>query len=212
MIDFIEVKIKDIDRLRKFCDDFIECKNIKSKKLLPWYYTPQTTSDKFPQLSHGMLSRKDDRPLSQYFDFFNEIVYTTLRGLDIEYSGCIRACLNMTYHIPGYEFFDPHVDNYDTHYSTILYLNESDGNTVIFDAEHEEGKGDEIYVNGHEYKLDNGTLYHENIDWKNHPLPIKHEVEPEFGKMLIFNGKYLHSLRPPSPGKLRVISVLNVGI
>ena len=45
----------------------------------------------------------------------------------------------MTYHIPGYEFFDPHVDNYDTHYSTILYLNESDGNTIIFDAEHEQG-------------------------------------------------------------------------
>ena len=67
-------------------------------------------------------------------------------------------------------------------------------------------------MNGHEYKLEGGTLHHEKIDWENHPLPIKHEVEPEFGKMLIFNGKYLHSLRPPSPGKLRAISVFNVGI
>ena len=76
MIDFVEVKIKDIDRLRKFCDDFIECKNIKSKKLLPWYYTPETTSDKFPQLSHNMFGRQDDRPVSQYFNFFYEIVHT----------------------------------------------------------------------------------------------------------------------------------------
>jgi hypothetical protein len=56
------------------------------------------------------------------------------------------------------------------------------------------------------------VIDYDAIDWDNDPLPIKYEAEPEFGKMLIFNGKYLHTIRPPSPGNLRVISVFNVAV
>ena len=217
MIDFLEVKIRDIDRLKKFCDDLIECKNLNSKSLIPWYYTPETTSDKFPQLSHNMFARNDDRSSSKFFDFFSYIIYDTFRQWDLENNGCIRSCLNMTYHIPGYKCFDPHVDNYDDHYSTILYLNESDGNTLIFDSTHEHEDGDSILCKHEDdteqrYELTRGCLFHDRLNWDEKPLKIKHEVEPEFGKMLIFNGKYLHSVAPPSPGNLRIVSVYNVRV
>ena len=212
MDDFMEVKIQDLDRLRKFTDDLILAKNLKStKRLVPWYYTPETTSNRFPQFSHPMFGRDDMRPSSKYFDFFYEIVDRTFKSEGIEYNGCIRACLNATWHIPGYKFgCDPHVDNYENHYSTILYLNEVEGNTVLFDAEHKQDGGDVISVGDHDYKLDGGTLDYDDVDWENNPIPIKHEVVPEFGKILIFNGKYLHALRPTSPGNLRMISVFNV--
>ena len=215
MIDFLEVKIKDIDKLRKFCDEFIECKNPKTRfnKIVPWYFTPETTSDKFPQMSHNMFGRTDRRPVSKFFNFFYSIVDQTFADVNLDYEGCIRACLNMTYHIPGYSFFDPHVDNPIPHYSTILYLNESDGNTVIFDAESRPDEGEVFYSQGRKYDFtESGVIDYDAIDWDNNPLPIKYECEPEFGKMLIFNGKYLHTIRPPSPGKLRVISVCNVAV
>jgi hypothetical protein len=119
----------------------------------------------------------------------------------------------MTYHVPGYDFFDPHVDNPIDHYSTILYLNESDGNTVIFDAENRPEEGEVFYSRGRKYNYtDPGVIDYDAIDWDNDPLPIKYEAKPEFGKMLIFNGKYLHTIRPPSPGNLRIISVFNVAV
>ena len=213
MIDFLEVKIRDIDKLRKFCNDFIECKNLKAKRIVPWYFTPETTTAKFPQMSHNMFGRTDKRPVSQFFNLFYEIVDKTFIDVNLDYKGCIRACLNMTYHIPGYPHFDPHVDNPIAHYSTILYLNESDGNTVIFDAENCPEEGEVFYSQGRKRNFtEPGMIDYDVIDWDNDPLPIKHECKPEFGKMLIFNGKYLHTMRPPSPGKLRIISVFNVAV
>ena len=57
MIDFLEVKIRQSDKLKEFCDNYIDCKNPKAKRIVPWYYTPETTTAKFPQMSHNMFGR-----------------------------------------------------------------------------------------------------------------------------------------------------------
>ena len=64
MIDFLEVKIRDIDKLRKFCDDFIECKNLQEKRLVPWYFTPETNQISY---SHNMFGSR--QMIDQYQNF-----------------------------------------------------------------------------------------------------------------------------------------------
>lgn len=223
MIDFLEVKINKRNNylLKRFTDELIWAKNPLDEGIadgavpdlaVKWSYNPITTSDKFPQLNHGLLARNFNRPNSPYFGMFNEILETTLNENGIENNGVTRACLNMTYHIPGYEFFDPHVDNYFDHYNVILYLNENDGNTVVFDVEGDKENPEQVTVNGKTYNLTGSSIDYNDVDWENDPLPIKHECKPEFGKMFIVNGKYFHTIRTPAPGNLRIISVFNVAV
>jgi hypothetical protein len=231
VIDFLEVKINKRNNylLKRFTDELIWAKdpgdgvaygNIPDLSV-KWSYSPITTSDKFPQLYHGLLARNTldpdynevrSRPNSPYWGMFNEIVETTLNENGIENNGVTRACINMTYHIPGYEFFDPHVDSYFDHYNVILYLNETEGNTVVFDVEGDKENPEQVTVNGKTYDLMGSAIDYNDVDWENDPLPIKHECKPEFGKMFIVNGKYFHSIRNPTPGNLRIISVFNVAV
>ena len=231
MIDFLEVKINKRNNylLKRFTDELIWAKdpgdgvaygNIPDLSV-KWSYSPITTSDKFPQLYHGLLARNTldpdynevrSRPNSPYWGMFNEIVETTLNENGIENNGVTRACINMTYHIPGYEFFDPHVDSYFDHYNVILYLNETEGNTVVFDVEGDKENPEQVTVNGKTYDLMGSAIDYNDVDWENDPLPIKHECKPEFGKMFIVNGKYFHTIRTPAPGNLRIISVFNVAV
>ena len=209
MIDFLEVKINKRNNylLKRFTDELIWGKdpgdgvaygNIPDLSV-KWSYSPITTSDKFPQLYHGLLARNTldpdynevrSRPNSPYWGMFNEILETTLNENGIENNGVTRACINMTYHIPGYEFFDPHVDSYFDHYNVILYLNETEGNTVVFDVEGDKENPEQVTVNGKTYDLTGSAIDYNDVDWENDPLPIKHECKPEFGKMFIVNGKY----------------------
>ena len=231
MIDFLEVKINKRNNylLKRFTDELIWAKNPSDGVAygnipdlsVKWSYSPITTSDKFPQLYHGLLARNTldpdynevrSRPNSPYWGMFNEIVETTLNENGIENNGVTRACINMTYHIPGYEFFDPHVDSYFDHYNVILYLNENDGNTVVFDVEGDKENPEQVTVNGKTYNLTGSAIDYNDVDWENDPLPIKHECKPEFGKMFIVNGKYFHTIRTPAPGNLRIISVFNVAV
>ena len=223
MIDFLEVKINKRNNylLKRFTDELIWAKNPLDGGIadgavpdlsVKWSYNPITTSDKFPQLNHGLLARNFNRPNSPYFGMFNEILETTLNENGIENNGVTRACINMTYHIPGYEFFDPHVDSYFDHYNVILYLNETEGNTVVFDVEGDKENPEQVTVNGKTYDLTGSAIDYNDVDWENDPLPIKHECKPEFGKMFIVNGKYFHTIRTPAPGNLRIISVFNVAV
>lgn len=99
---------------------------------IPYYWCPHSTSDKFPQFSHTMMSR-GGQPNSPWFNYFQDIIFKYLDEQKLPYKETIRACLNLTYHIPGYEYTDPHVDNTINHYVIILYLNDCDGNTIVFD-------------------------------------------------------------------------------
>ena len=89
MIDFLEVKINKRNNylLKRFTDELIWAKNPLDGGIadgavpdlsVKWSYNPITTSDKFPQLNHGLLARNFNRPNSPYFGMFNEILELSL--------------------------------------------------------------------------------------------------------------------------------------
>lgn len=99
--------------------------------------------------------------------------------------GCkniLRSRLDMTVYTPGGMRCDPHVDSIKPHVATIFYLNDSDGNTVIFNE-----------------KFDESTKITES------ELTVQKEIEPKSNRLVIFDGHYIHTGHVPAHHNNRVI-------
>ena len=94
----------------------------------------------------------------------------------------VRSRLDMTVYTPGGMRCDPHVDSPHPHVATIFYLNDSDGNTVIFN-ERFEGSAE----------IDESKL------------TVQKEVEPKANRLIIFDGHYIHTGHVPAHHNNRVI-------
>ena len=100
------------------------------------------------------------------------------------YKNIYRSRLDLTLYTGESKRGDIHVDQsnpFFPHYATIFYVNDSDGNTVIYNEHYEEGKG-----------------IPEN-------LTIQKEIEPKANRMLLFNGKYYHTGHSPTNHNTRVL-------
>lgn len=97
----------------------------------------------------------------------------------------LRVRADMTLYNPDNLIHGPHVDYSYFHYSSIFYLNESDGNTQIFNEKCQNGKG----ISGL-----NSTS-----------LTIKKVIEPKPNRLILFDGRYVHTGSSPSTHKCRKI-------
>ena len=88
----------------------------------------------------------------------------------------------MTVYTPGGMRCDPHVDSPHPHVATIFYLNDSDGNTVIFNERFEGSP-----------EIDESKL------------TVQKEIEPKANRLLIFDGHYIHTGHVPAHHNNRVI-------
>lgn len=166
-----------------------------------------STTKKFIYDSHALVPRPvvDEEfnsnstinIVSPYFDFFYSLVKKFCIKHKIKYSNIIRANINLTSNIFGYEYTDPHVDFSKPHYVILIYLNEISllSSTIIFNKICK-------------FKDKNFILDVDNIE--NKTLPIKKEIYPEFGKILAFDGKFYHSNRIPMLGENRLVCVFNL--
>ena len=193
--DYIESFI-DKKKLNLFFELF-ENGPIDPRGCIPFYWCPTTTSHKFPQFSHILLGRDDASPRSPLYDHFREIILSFLDDHNLKYKQVLRSCLNITYFVPNHSHTDPHVDHDLNHYVIILYLDDSDGNTIIFNKEFKKNNIKPEFV-----------FESDKINKRN--FPIKKEVKPKCGKIICFNGKYYHALRMPSPGQIRKVCVFNI--
>ena len=92
-----------------------------------------------------------------------------------------RVRLDMTCYTPEKRIHDAHVDTNTPHYASIYYVNDSDGETIIYNQEFD---GD----------------FEPPSD-----LTIMTKVEPKANRLLIFDGKYFHTGSSPSKHKNRII-------
>jgi Rps23 Pro-64 3,4-dihydroxylase Tpa1-like proline 4-hydroxylase len=134
-----------------------------------------------PQLTHVLCSN-DDPALSNAFKVFIPLL-SALSDLD----ELIRIKLNLTY--PVYteaEYSTPHCDIFqiENHQTAIYYINDSDGDTVIFNE-----------------KYETNTTYDK--------LTIKQKITPKQGRLVIFNGMYLHAAGIPRNSECRMVANIN---
>ena len=79
---------------------------------------------------------------------------------------------------------------YHPHIATIFYLNDSDGNTVIFNQKFEESPE---------------TMRAASIQINESTLTVQKEIEPKANRLLIFDGHYIHTGHVPAHHNNRVI-------
>jgi len=167
--------------------------NVILSNSFPWYYNSSATTENFPFFSHVIIDRYDYKKEelkinSNMFEFFNNIINRFCLKNKIRLNKITRMSLNLTYTNYKFKNGDPHVDHDFKHKSIILYLNNTDGNTIIFNKK----------FNGTDIIYDSKTV-------KN--LKIEKEIKPEIGKIICWDGDYYHTILYPKINKRRVVLV-----
>jgi hypothetical protein len=156
-----------------------------------WHYMEDTTAEftNTPQHStpaFGNLLYYSQHESNPHFEFFKPLVDAVEKVGNFQIVDLLRVragfLLNTKYSLLNqpYKYNTPHVDYDFDHYTAVYYVNESDGDTVVFNE-----------INPAE---------------KYYPL---HRSTPESGKVLIFNGRHYHSSTCPKIHTRRITITIN---
>jgi hypothetical protein len=87
---------------------------------------------------------------------------------------------------------NPHVDFFEPHYDALYYVNDSDGDTVIFNETLDDVHQDrsEAYANENKFT-------------------IAHRISPKKGRMVCFDGRRYHASMHPMKSASRVVITFN---
>ena len=176
-----------IDKLWEFFEVY-ENGPISDKGVVQFYHVPNTTTDKFPQLSHVLLGRAIELK-SPLYNYFEKIVFDFLDSKNIPHGKVTRACLNLQY-AHKLPCTDPHIDSHEDHYVVLIYLNDSTGDTIVYNETSDISKPSVLPYGSQ--------------------LKIKDHITPEKGKIVCFDGKHYHANCFPDVGELRLVCVFNV--
>lgn len=127
------------------------------------------------------------------FNFIAPIVLTTVEKYNIPFNQILqmRGFLSLPLLSTSLSRIDkPHIDNPLPHIVALYYVNDSDGDTIIFDKKYQ-------YGIQNFYDL-------EAIDPEN--IPILEKISPKKGKLVFFNGAHYHASSQPTAGPRCVIN------
>lgn len=157
----------------------------------PWYYLEDTTyetaikkSEKTPAWAHLLYS--NDGTQSPFLDKFTPVLNGLLDKADLKLTNVIRMRLGFLartrYNFPSqpYMYNQPHQDCDFPHYTAVWYLNEADGDTVIF------------------HQTEEAERY-----------TIEERIMPEANKCVMFNGLRYHASTCPKMLKSRIALTMN---
>ena len=178
------------DLLFKFYYDYVNDPSFS------WHYIHNISEDKFIQGSpnfgfwanalpshENIFSAAQSEPSGQLFFPLLLMIQEECGGKNI-----LRARFDMTTKTPTLLVHGPHVDTDVPNIAGILYLNESDGDTVLFNQKGENGK------------------IPEGID-----LTIKKTISPKVNRLLLFDGALIHTGHSPVNYSNRILLNMNFG-
>lgn len=131
--------VEDKDFLNQEEKDYIH--NIIYKNPFPLYWNDRTGHlDDNAFLSHTLITRVEKEEtgevVSHFSDFFIKLLVKFCSKHKINFNKVFRGCINVTFTLANKSKKRkgiPHVDHDFPHKQLIIYLNESDGETVILD-------------------------------------------------------------------------------
>ena len=104
----------------------------------PWYYQ-MATSSSYSTFSHTLMERHEQKIQkpgvvnSEFYSNAISIFYKFCKENNINVNGILRAAFNNTTYKPV-KWGDIHIDHHNMeHFNFIFYVNESCGNTFVFD-------------------------------------------------------------------------------
>lgn len=158
----------------------------------PWYFRKDITYSTMENLvskdidsfgfEHSIYSDKTcySEPIFNFLSGFFGALSATSNNLRIS-----KSRIDMTVYNGNDYKHTPHVDLEIDHLASIFYITNSDGETEIY--------------NETCHTMDQ----YESMDLTN--LTVKHKIIPKENRLLIFDGRYLHTGHSPSKTKTRII-------
>jgi hypothetical protein len=133
---------------------------------------------------------------SPYFQLIYPLILTLTSQTGVSFNRLIRMRANLTLpnKVSTLEHHMPHIDSFFPHWNAIYYVNDSDGDTVIFNETndtYDAGQDDVLRI-------------------KENKFTIKKRITPKKGKVLIFPGKYYHSSSFAQDSKFRCVINMNL--
>lgn len=157
----------------------------------PWHFLEDTTMErsndpKYSTPGFVNMVYHDSREVNPHFDFFKPLLEQTLEKTGFTLNKLYRMRLgflmNTKYMLPSmpYKHNTPHRDYDQEHYTAVYYVNQSDGDTVIF------------------HEIEPSEKYR--------PM---HKSTPDQGKVLLFNGWHYHASSCPKMFTKRIALTMN---
>ena len=193
-------------------DDIFEVPNVIGKtyanaiherlisKSFPWYYNEHIVSPDVeldnPDINHFGFNHfiyENRQPISPYFEFLHPLICQIQDHLKLQHEVIERCRLNLTLPKDNVtaKWHLPHVDSFFPHWNALYYVNDSDGDTFVFDQTNEN------YDSGDETRIVQDDF------------TVKRQIKPEKGKVLIFPGHYYHASSHPQTSKHRIVLNIN---
>lgn len=166
-----------------------------TNRAFPWFSVYEMMQKKSrTTFSHLVLNDGPDLPqgntATEYYNMFLPITFSMSEMLGRPIKKILRIRLGMILPTPWSEpenslqyqqsGEEPHVDFFIPHYIGLYYINDSDGDTVV---------------------------YNETKKSKNYTEMTR--ISPEKGKIFIFNGKHYHSSGTPNRSTHRLVATFN---
>lgn len=177
--------------------------NLMTESKFPWYLNKNLVSPdaEFQEREDNHLGfnhffYEDNVACSPHFNLLYPLVLSITSGSPVKFNRLIRMRANLTmqnkhsllnHHLP-------HIDSYFPHWNAVYYVNDSDGDTVIFN------ETNDTYTSG-QYDIDmisNGNF------------TVKQRITPKKGKIVIFKGRYYHASSFPRDSRYRCVININL--
>jgi hypothetical protein len=136
----------------------------------------------FPFFVSGQNSISNNKIEEISYFIFNKFAIQN----NINNKKVVRAKCNLTTITKEKKPSWPHVDGRDDHYVFLYYVNDSDGDTVIYNQE---------FVDK-QYKQEDMTIFK--------------QISPKAGSAIFFNGKYFHTYYSPQKNNIRCVINMNL--
>jgi hypothetical protein len=169
----------------------------------PWYYVANTAytanDEQFDELYNGSFAHiafNDGKKNSECSDLLEACLLSILDNMNIKLSKLHRIRIGYLPVSPVHTINPPHIDFIPKHKVGLLYLNDSDGDTYIYNEKYDDSTGS--MYNDHRDSI----WYYEKV--LNKTVTVKEQSTPVANKFVTFNGHHYHSSSSPVKTKRRI--------
>jgi hypothetical protein len=168
----------------------------------PWYFNAnlvsnesQLTGDDANIQGFNHFLYEEQKPVSPFFDSIYPLYLSIADKADIKFNILERMRFNLTHQNTKskLEWHMPHIDSLYPHYIAIYYVNNSDGDTFIFN--------------------ESNPTFAEDFDrmQMNKEFTVRQRITPKKGRVVIFPGHIYHASSYAKQSKFRCVLNINLG-
>ncbi len=151
----------------------------------PWFRGEYTATDQDPNTAYhssfcNLVFKKENGPMSDLFDITLPILLSAVDKQNLQLKDLFRIRIGLVTRTPEPIVHPAHKDYHTPHKTGLYYLNQADGNTIIYNETKESDK-----------------------------YSVQESIEPKLNRWYNFDGAHYHSSTTPTQTEKRIVITFN---